>query len=60
MKNAMKAMDSLLDSDFVDEYFSDEEKLEKSRQQMLANIDKYLIITNYYLLLLLLLLGMTK
>jgi len=41
MKNAMKAMDNLLDSDFVDEYFSDEEKLEKARQQMLDNIDKY-------------------
>lgn len=41
MKNAMKAMDNLLDSDFLDEYFGDEEKLEKARQQMLANVDKY-------------------
>jgi hypothetical protein len=37
----MKAMDNLLDSDFVDEYFADEERLENARQQMLANLDQY-------------------
>ena len=41
MQKAMKAMDNLLDSDFVDEYFSDEERLETARQQMLSNIDQY-------------------
>lgn len=41
MKKAMQAMDSLLDSDFVDEYFSDDAKLEAARLQLLENIDKY-------------------
>lgn len=41
MKKAMKAMDNLLDSNFIDEYFSDEEKMEKSRLQMLENLDQY-------------------
>ena len=41
MQKAMKAMDNLLDSNFVDEYFSDDERLETARQQMLANVDQY-------------------
>lgn len=41
VKKAMKAMDNLLDSDFVDEYFSDDERLENARQQMLQNVDQY-------------------
>ena len=40
-KEAMKAMDNLLDSNFVDEYFSDDERLENARLQMLANVDQY-------------------
>jgi hypothetical protein len=34
-------MDNLLDSDFVEEYFADEERLENARQQMLSNLDQY-------------------
>lgn len=41
MQKAMKAMDQLLDSDFVDEYFSDEEKLETARLEMLSKLDQY-------------------
>ena len=41
MQKAMKAMDNLLDSEFVDEYFADDERLENARQQMLANADQY-------------------
>ena len=41
MQKAMQAMDQLLDSDFVDEYFSDDEKLEKARLDMLAKLDQY-------------------
>ena len=41
MQKAMQAMDQLLDSDFVDEYFSDDEKLEKARLEMLAKLDEY-------------------
>ena len=41
MEKAMKAMDNLLDSNFVDEYFSDDDRLEQARLQMLANVDSY-------------------
>lgn len=41
VKRAMKAMDNLLDSNFVEEYFSDDEKLENARIQMLENLDQY-------------------
>jgi hypothetical protein len=41
IQKAMKAMDNLLDSDFVDEYFSDDERLENARLQMLQNVDQY-------------------
>ena len=41
MQKAMKAMDNLLDSEFVDEYFADDERLENARQQMLTNADQY-------------------
>lgn len=41
IKNAMKAMDSMLDSNVFDEYLSDDAKLETARQQMLANVDQY-------------------
>jgi len=38
---AMKQFDELLDGDFVNQYFADEEKLETLRMQMLNNIDQY-------------------
>lgn len=41
MKKTMEAMDNLLDSDFIEEYFGDDERLEKARQQMLENMDQY-------------------
>lgn len=41
MQNAMQQMDALLDSNFVDEYFGDDEKLEAARQQMVSNLDQY-------------------
>eukprot|EP01035_Chromulina_nebulosa_P017169 gene17169-22685_t len=41
MKKAMQAMDKLLDSDFINEYFGDDEKLEKARLTMLENVDQY-------------------
>ena len=41
MKEAMAAMDQLLDNNYFEEYFADEEKLEKARQQMLGNLDQY-------------------
>jgi hypothetical protein len=41
MQKAMSAMDEILDSDFVDEYFGDEQRLENARQQMLDNLDQY-------------------
>jgi hypothetical protein len=41
MQKAMQAMDEILDSDFVDEYFADDERLENARQQMLSNLDQY-------------------
>ena len=41
MQKAMKAMDEILDSDFVEEYFADEDRLGNARQQMLSNLDQY-------------------
>ena len=41
IEKAMQQMDNLLDSNFVDEYFSDDEKLEKARLNMLENLDQY-------------------
>jgi len=41
VKNAMNAMDNMLDSNVFEEYLSDDDKLEKARQQMLANMDHY-------------------
>jgi uncharacterized ubiquitin-like protein YukD len=40
-KKAQETMNGLLDSNFVEEFFSDEEKLEKSRVALLQNLDKY-------------------
>lgn len=34
-------MDGILDGNFVDEYFADEERLENARIQMIQNIDQY-------------------
>jgi hypothetical protein len=41
VQKATKAMDELLDSDVIDQYFADEDKLEMARLDMLKNIDKY-------------------
>lgn len=41
VQKASQAMDQLLDSEFIESYFSDEEKLEQARLDMLANLDKY-------------------
>jgi len=41
MKKAMDAMERLLDSDFIDQYFADDEKLEAARLQMLENAEQY-------------------
>ena len=41
MQNAMKQMDALLDSNFIEEYFGSDEKLEAARQQMAGNLDQY-------------------
>lgn len=41
MENAMKQMDSLLDSNVFEEYFKDEDSLEKARLQLLQNLDQY-------------------
>lgn len=41
MKKAMQRMDEMLDSDFVDQYFGDDARLEELRQQMLGNLDQY-------------------
>jgi Ubiquitin family len=41
IQNTMAAMDKLLDSDFIDEYFGDDERLENARIQMLQNVDQY-------------------
>jgi hypothetical protein len=41
LKKAMAQMDNLLDSNFMDEFFDNEEKMEASRQQLLQNLDQY-------------------
>ena len=41
MESAMKQMDTLLDSTVFDEYFKDDESLEKARMQLLDNLDQY-------------------
>ena len=41
IQKASKAVDELLDSNFIEEYFSDEAKLEQARLDMLKNLDKY-------------------
>lgn len=41
MEGAMKQMDALLDSTVFDEYFKDDESLEKARLQLLENLDQY-------------------
>jgi len=41
LQKAQETMDGLLDSNFIEEYFADDERLEKSRLQLLENIDKY-------------------
>lgn len=41
VQKASKAVDELLDSNFIEEYFSDEAKLEQARLDMLKNLDKY-------------------
>lgn len=41
LQKAMQQLDSILDSNIVEEYFGDDEKLEKSRLQMLDNLDQY-------------------
>lgn len=41
LQNAMQAMEKMLDSDLIDEYFGSDEKLELARQQMLKNMDQY-------------------
>ncbi len=41
LKEAMAAMDSLLDSNAIEEYFSDDDRIEEARQQMLANMEQY-------------------
>lgn len=41
VEKAMKAMDNLLDTDFADEYFTDDEMLEEARLHMLASADQY-------------------
>lgn len=41
IKQAMQAMERLLDSDAIDQYFGDDEKIEQARLQMLASADEY-------------------
>ena len=42
MKKTMQAMDNMLDqAHVIDQYFEDEEKLEKARLDMLNNLDQY-------------------
>lgn len=41
MKKAMEAMDKLLDSNVLDEFFNDEEKMENARLSILENSDEY-------------------
>ena len=41
IQKAMAQIDQLLDNNFVEEYFSDEGRLEKARIEMLNNLDQY-------------------
>jgi len=41
MEQAMQAMDQLLDGNYFEEYFADDDKLETARQQMLGSLDQY-------------------
>jgi len=41
IKAAMQSMDKMLDSNIIEDYFSDEQKLEKARLEMLNNLDQY-------------------
>ncbi|KAJ1402303.1 hypothetical protein B484DRAFT_457806 [Ochromonadaceae sp. CCMP2298] len=41
MQAQMQQMDKLLDSEFIDDYFGNEDKIEAARLQMLGNIDQY-------------------
>ena len=41
IQKAMQQIDQLLDNNFVEEYFSDEDRLEKARIEMLNNLDEY-------------------
>ena len=41
IQKAMQQIDQLLDNNFVEEYFSDEDRLEKARVEMLNNLDEY-------------------
>ena len=41
IKAAMQSMDKMLDSNIIEEYFSDDQKLETARLQMLNNLDQY-------------------
>ena len=41
IKAAMQSMDKMLDSNIIEDYFSDEQKLETARLQMLNNLDQY-------------------
>lgn len=41
IKQTMEAMERLLDSDVIEQYFGDDEKIEQARLQMLASADQY-------------------
>ena len=41
IRQAMQAMEKLLDSDVIDQYFGDDTKIEQARLQMLENADEY-------------------
>jgi hypothetical protein len=41
IKQSMQAMERLLDSDVIEQYFGDDEKIEQARLQMLASADEY-------------------
>jgi hypothetical protein len=41
IKQTMEAMERMLDSDVIEQYFGDDEKIEQARVQMLASVDQY-------------------
>jgi hypothetical protein len=41
MENLKQSMERMLDSNFIEEYFSDEAKIEAARVNLLNNLDKY-------------------